>query len=115
VPHRELPSAVVAHELAQGGHVQQQSGSRRDVEVHPGDRDGPDDVAVRKREHVAFALECEGDELTRARIGGGGGLASWAAVTKEVPAGMRLVDLGASQALVLAVVELLKEGRDLRV
>jgi hypothetical protein len=97
---------LVVPKHAQGRHVQQQPGRRGDVEAHPRDRDGAEDVAVAEREYAAAAGLCKGDELQRSGVNPRGRLAAGASVFVELPCGPRVVDRVCGDAFVVTVVNL---------
>jgi len=71
---------LVVPQHAQGRDVEQQPGRGGDVEAHPRDRNGAEDVAVPEREHATAAGLGQGDELQRANVNLRGRLAAGASV-----------------------------------
>ena len=96
----------VVPQHADGRDVQQQPGRGGDVEAHPRDRDGAEDVAVAEREHAAAAGLCKGDELQRSGVNPRGRIAAGASVFVELPCGPRVVDRACGDAFVVTVVDL---------
>ena len=97
---------LVVPQYAQGRDVQQQPGRGGDVEAHPRDRDGSEDVAVAERQHAAAAGLCKGDELQRSGVNLRGCLAAGASVFEELPSGPRAVNRLCGDAFVIAIVDL---------
>ncbi len=98
----------VLSKSAQRGHVELEARGGGDVEARPGDRDGPQDMAVCKREHASAGRLAQADELGGPGIDLSRRLAAGAAVLVELPARVHLVDLLCGKALVVAVIELAK-------
>ena len=94
---------------AHGGDVQQQPCCGSDIEAHPGDSHGAEDVAVREREDAAAAALCEVEELLGSLVHLCRCLAAWAAVFIDFPVRSGFVDRLRGDAFVIAVVDLPKK------
>jgi hypothetical protein len=115
VPNRKHASVLVMPQHAQRGHVQQQPGRGGDVDAHPGNGHGAEDVAVRECQHAPVPGGCEGDEIERSLVYLCGCLAAGATVFVELPILARCMDLLRGDAFVIAVVNLAQEWREMRV
>jgi len=100
---------------AEGGDVEVKRYCRLDVQVHPSDGNGTEEVAVRERKNPAVDGRREVDELRGPRIDLRGCFAAWASVLEELPAWSRFVDRFRGYALIFAVLDLAKQRRQLRV
>ncbi len=102
-------------ETAQGGHVELQARSDRDVKPKPGDGDRSQDVAVTEREHATTGGVTKADETERAGIDLGRGLPARASVFEQLPARLPFVNLRGGDPFVLAVIEFAKQWRQRRI
>jgi hypothetical protein len=97
---------LVGAQHAQCRDVQQESGRCSDVEAHPRDGDGAEDVAVRECKHAARAALGQGDEIKGSRVDLRGSLAPRASVLVDLPSRPRALDGLGGYAFVVAVVDL---------
>jgi hypothetical protein len=100
---------------AEGGDVEVKRYGCLDVEIHPGDGNGTEEVAVRERKNPAVAAGRECDEVRSPRIDLRRRLAAWGSVFEKLPDGSRFVDRLRGYALVIAVLDLAQQRRQLRV
>jgi hypothetical protein len=108
---------LVATQGAEGRHVEVERCRGPDVELHPRDRDRTQEVTVRKRKDSAVDCGClrgERKEVPRPPTNLLGRFSTRAPVFIELPAWMQLLNLLCCLALVLAVIDLPKQGRQLR-
>jgi hypothetical protein len=68
VPDREDAAVFVVAQDAEGRDVEVQSCRRVDLQLHPGDRNRTQEMAVREREDAAVGGDGEGDEINCSRI-----------------------------------------------
>ena len=106
---------VVETKDAQGCDIEGQRGSRLDIQPHPRNGDGANEVAVREREDPAVDCAGKPDELLRPCIDLCRRFASGAPILVELPIGSRFADCLRGEALVFAVLDLPKKGSQLRI
>jgi hypothetical protein len=106
----------VVSKNAQRGDIQVEGFGRPDIQVHPGDGDRPQKVAVRESKNAAFGGRSgERDELDGPRPDLRRGLTTRAPVFVELPVGARFKDRLGREALVFAVVDLAQQRRQMGV
>lgn len=115
VPDRKDAALLVVAKDAQGGDVEVQRCGRPDLQLHPGNRDCTKDVAVREREDAAVGGGSERDKVYCPRIDLCRCLAAGTAVLVKLPTWARFVDRLRCDSLVLSVIDLAKQRRQLRV
>src|SRR5258708_5268157 len=96
---------------AQGGHVELQACSDRDVKAKPRDSDRSEDVAVGEREDAAAGGLTRVDDPERGGIARRGGPPAGTSVFEELPVRLPFVNLRGRDPFVLAVIEFAEERR----
>jgi hypothetical protein len=115
VPKGQRTAVLVLPEHAQSRDVQEKPGGDLDIDLHPGDRHRPQDVAVGEGEHAAGASRRQRDEVHRSRVDLGRRFAARASVSVKLPAWSRFVDRFCSETFVFAVIDLAKKRGQLGV
>lgn len=100
---------IVVAKDAERGHVEIERHGRRDVELHPGDRNGSKEVAVRESKDPAVDRGRERGEVQSPVIDLLGRLTARTSILVELPIRSRLVDLFRGLAFVVAVIDLAKQ------
>jgi len=109
VPNCEKAFVVAVAQNTEGGNVEIELSGRLDLQTHPRDCDGSEEVAVREGEDRAVCLQGEVDELLSPFEDLPRRFASRTPVLVQLPPRLRLTNLLCRLALVLAVLDLAKQ------
>ena len=106
---------LIAAQDTEGGDVEVQGSSRFDVQVHPCDGHRAEEMAVREGENATPVGGGQRDEVDRPRADLRGRLTARATVLVQLPSRSGFVDSFGGQTLVLSVLDLAKQWRQVRV